>query len=160
MLSYSLGEEMEKTVATNKKARYLYHIEETYEAGIVLTGPEVKSLRMGRVNLADSFARVINGEVFLYNMHISPYPFSREAQFEDPRRTRKLLLHKREINRLAGKVAERGYTLIPLRVYFKDGWAKVELALARGKKLYDRRETIKRREEERALRRRYKGKLR
>jgi SsrA-binding protein len=151
---------MEKTVVTNKKARYLYDIEETYEAGMVLTGPEVKSLRMGRANLADSFARVVNGEVYLYNMHISAYPFSREAQLEDPRRTRKLLLHKKEIERLAGKVAERGYTLIPLRVYFKDGWAKVELALAKGKKLYDRRETIKRREEERSLRRRFKGKIR
>ncbi|MBX6424065.1 SsrA-binding protein SmpB [Thermosulfurimonas sp. F29] len=151
---------MEKTVATNRKARFLYDIEETYEAGIVLTGPEVKSLRLGRANLADSFARVVNGEVFLYNMHISPYPFSREAALSDPRRTRKLLLHRREINRLAGKVAEKGYTLIPLRIYFKDGWAKVELALARGKKLHDRRETIKRREEERELRRRYKGKIR
>ncbi len=150
---------MEKTVATNKKARYLYDIEETYEAGLVLLGHEVKSLRMGRANLSDSFARVVNGEVFLYNMHISPYPFSREAAHSDPKRTRKLLLHKREIQRLAGKVAEKGYTLIPLRVYFnKDGWAKVELALAKGKKLYDRRETIKRREEERALRRRFKFK--
>jgi len=151
---------MEKTVATNKKARFLYDIEETYEDGLVLSGPEVKSLRMGRTNLADSFARVVNGEVFLYNLHISPYPHSREAALSDPRRTRKLLLKKAEINRLAGKVTERGYTLIPLRIYFKDGWAKVELALAKGKKLHDRRETIKRREEERELRRRFKGKIR
>jgi len=151
---------MEKTVATHKKASYLYEIEETYEAGLVLTGPEVKSLRMGRVNLSDSFARVVNGEVYLYNLHISPYPFSYEARQVDPRRTRKLLLHKKEIQRLAGKVAERGYTLVPLRIYFKNGWAKVELALAKGKKLRDRRETIRRREEERALRRRFKGKIR
>lgn len=150
---------MEKTVATNKKARFLYDIEETYEAGLVLLGPEVKSLRMGRANLADSFARVVNGEVYLYNLHISPYPYSREAALLDPRRTRKLLLKKAEINRLAGKVAERGYTLVPLRIYFKDGWAKVELALAKGKKLYDRRESIKRREEERELRRRFKGRI-
>ena len=151
---------MEKTVATNKKARFLYDIEETYEAGIVLEGHEVKSLRLGRANLTDSFARIVNGEAYLYNLHISPYPHSREASYSDPRRTRKLLLKKAEINRLAGKVAERGYTLIPLRIYFKDGWAKVELALAKGKKLHDRRETIKRREEERELRRRYKGKIR
>ncbi len=150
---------MEKTIATNKKARHLYDIEETIEAGMVLLGPEVKSLRLGRANLADSFARIKDGEVYLYNLHISPYPFSREAQFLDPTRTRKLLLKKDEIKRLLGKVQQRGYTLIPLRIYFRDGKAKVELALAKGKKLHDRRETIRRREQERELRRRYKGRI-
>ncbi len=146
-----------KVVCTNKKARYLYNIEETYEAGIQLLGCEVKSLRMGRANLNDSFARVVDGEVFLYNFHISPYPHSREAQKLDPTRTRKLLLKKREIKRLAGKVQEKGYTLIPLKVYFNErGLAKVELALAKGKKIYDRRETIKRRDLERELSRKYK----
>jgi SsrA-binding protein len=146
-----------KIVCTNKKAHYLYNIEETYEAGIQLLGCEVKSLRMGRANLNDSFARVVDGEVFLYNFHISPYPHSREAQKLDPTRTRKLLLKKREIKRLAGKVQEKGYTLIPLKVYFNErGFAKVELALAKGKKIYDRRETIKRRELERELSRKYK----
>jgi SsrA-binding protein len=150
----------EKVVCTNKKARHLYHIEETYEAGIELKGCEVKSLRMGRANLADSFARVVDGEVYLYNFHISPYPHSREAQHLDPTRTRKLLLHKREIKRLMGKVQQKGYTLIPLRVYFNErGLAKVELALARGKKIYDRRETIKRRELEREISRKYKGRI-
>lgn len=133
-----------KVVCTNKKAYHLYNIEETYEAGIQLYGCEVKSLRLGRANLNDSFARVVNGEVFLYNMHISPYPHSREAQNLDPTRTRKLLLKKSEIKRLAGKVQERGYTLIPTKVYFNErGLAKVELALAKGKKVYDRREDIK-----------------
>jgi len=150
---------MEKTVCTNKKARHLYDIEETLEAGIVLLGPEVKSLRLGRANLADSFARIKDGEVYLYNVHISPYPFSREAQFIDPTRTRKLLLKKPEIKRLLGKVQQKGYTLVPLRIYFRDGRAKVELALAKGKKIYDRRETIRRRDIERELRRRYKGRI-
>lgn len=150
----------QKIVCTNRKAHHLYHIEETYEAGIQLLGCEVKSLRLGRANLNDSFARVVNGEIYLYNFHISPYPHSREAQKLDPTRTRKLLLKKREIKRLAGKVQEKGYTLIPLKVYFNErGLAKVELALAKGKKIYDRRETIKRRDLERELRRRYKGKI-
>ncbi|NPA38849.1 MAG: SsrA-binding protein SmpB [Thermodesulfobacteria bacterium] len=147
----------EKIVCTNKKAYHLYHIEETYEAGIQLLGCEVKSLRMGRANLKDSFARIVDGEVYLYNFHISPYPHSREAQNIDPTRTRKLLLKKSEIKRLAGKVQQKGYTLIPLKVYFNDrGWAKVELALAKGKKIYDRREDIKRRDIEREMGRKYK----
>ncbi|AIH04350.1 SsrA-binding protein SmpB [Thermodesulfobacterium commune] len=146
-----------KVVCTNKKAYHLYNIEETYEAGIQLYGCEVKSLRLGRANLNDSFARIVNGEVFLYNMHISPYPHSREAQNLDPTRTRKLLLKKSEIKRLAGKVQERGYTLIPTKVYFNErGLAKVELALAKGKKVYDRREDIKKRDLERELSRKYK----
>jgi SsrA-binding protein len=147
----------EKVVCTNRKAHHLYNIEETYEAGIQLLGCEVKSLRMGRANLNDSFARVVDGEVFLYNFHISPYPHSREAQKLDPTRTRKLLLKKSEIKRLAGKVQQKGYTLIPLKVYFNErGWAKVELALAKGKKIYDRREDIKRRDLEREMGRKYK----
>ncbi|MFN3567485.1 MAG: SsrA-binding protein SmpB [Caldimicrobium sp.] len=149
-----------KIVCTNKKANYLYDIEETYEAGIQLLGCEVKSLREGRANLSDSFARIVNGEVFLYNFHISPYPHSLEAKNLDPTRTRKLLLHKREIKRLSGKVQEKGYTLIPLKVYFNErGFAKVELALAKGKRVHDRREEIKRRDLERELRSKYKGKI-
>ncbi|MFN4132083.1 MAG: SsrA-binding protein SmpB [Caldimicrobium sp.] len=150
----------QKIVCTNRKASYLYEIEETYEAGIQLLGCEVKSLRDGRANLSDSFARIVNGEIYLYNFHISPYPHSLEAKNLDPTRTRKLLLHKREIKRLAGKVQEKGYTLIPLKVYFNErGIAKVELALAKGKKVHDRREDIKRRDLERELRGKYKGKI-
>ncbi len=150
----------QKIVCTNRKAHYLYEIEETYEAGIQLLGCEVKSLREGRANLSDSFARIVQGEVFLYNFHISPYPHSLEAKNLDPTRTRKLLLHKREIKRLAGKLQEKGYTLIPLKVYFNErGIAKVELGLAKGKKVYDRREDIKKRELERELRGKYKGKI-
>ena len=151
--------EERKVVIENRKARHEYHIEDTFEAGIVLTGTEVKSLRTGRGNLQDSFARIENGEVFLYNMHISPYEQGYRFN-HDPKRPRKLLLHKMEINRLIGKVKERGFTLVPLRVYFKKNWAKVELALAKGKKLYDRRQDIAakdaQRDLERALREKYK----
>jgi len=125
-------------IANNRRARHDYHIEETMEAGIVLQGTEVKSLRLGRVNLRDSFARVEKGEVFLYDMHISPYEQGNRFN-HDPLRVRKLLLHKREIKRLIGKTREEGYTLIPTRLYFSRGKAKVELALAKGKKLYDKR---------------------
>lgn len=150
----------QKIVCTNKKAQHLYEIEETLEAGIQLLGCEVKSLREGRANLNDSFARVVNGEVYLYNFHISPYPHSLEAKSLDSTRTRKLLLHKKEIKRLIGKLQLRGYTLIPLKVYFNErGLAKVELALAKGKKVFDRREDIKRRELDRELHRKYKGKI-
>lgn len=149
-----------KIICTNKKAQQLYEIEEIYEAGIQLLGCEVKSLRLGRANLSDSFARIVNGEAYLYNFHISPYPHSREAQKLEPTRTRKLLLKKSEIKRLTGKTQERGYTLIPLKVYFNErGLAKVELGLAKGKKIHDRREEIKRKELEREIRRRYKGKI-
>lgn len=141
-----------KTVATNRKARHNYHIAETMETGIELRGSEVKSLRMGRVSLRDSFARVERGELFLYNMHISPY--EKGGHFNpDPKRIRKLLMHKREIKRLLGKTAERGFTLVPLRLYFSQGRAKVELALARGKRSYDKRADIERREAERAVQR-------
>lgn len=148
-----------KVVATNRKARHDYHIEETYEAGLVLTGTEVKSIRQGRLNLKDSFARVEDGEVFLYNMHVSPYSHGNRWNHE-PTRTRKLLLHKGEIRRLVGKVQQQGLTLVPLRVYFTPkGRAKVEIALARGKKLWDKRRDIAkrdaRREAERAVKSRW-----
>jgi SsrA-binding protein len=150
----------QKIVCTNRKAHHLYSIEETYEAGIQLLGCEVKSLREGKANLSDSFARIHNGELFLYNFHISPYPHSLEAKNLDPTRTRKLLMHRREIKRLSGKVQEKGYTLVPLKVYFNErGLAKVELGLAKGKKVFDRREDIKRRELDREIRRKYKGKV-
>ncbi|MCM8765576.1 MAG: SsrA-binding protein SmpB [Candidatus Omnitrophica bacterium] len=143
---------MEKTIATHRSARRDYEILETYEVGIALLGAEVKSVREGKVNIRDSFAKIENGEVFAYNIHISPYAYSRLTE-EDATRRRKLLLHRKEIDRLIGRVKERGFTLIPLRLYFKNQWVKIELALARGKKLYDKREEIRRREEERRLNR-------
>lgn len=146
-----------KTVTENRKARHEYHIVETFEAGLALTGTEVKSLRAGKANLQDSFARVDNAELMLYNMHISPYDQGNQFNHE-PKRTRKLLMHKSEILRLLGKTREKGLALIPLKVYFKRGIAKVELALARGKKLYDRRDDIAardaRREMDRAMKER------
>lgn len=148
-----------KTVTENRKARHDYHIIESFEAGLVLTGTEVKSLRAGRANLQDSYARVDNAELLLYNMHISPYDQGNQFNHE-PKRTRKLLMHKTEIMRLLGKTREKGLALIPLKVYFKNGIAKVELALARGKKLYDRREDVAardaRREMDRAVKERSK----
>lgn len=149
------GEE-EKAVCVNRKARHDYFIEETYEAGLVLRGSEVKSLRDGKANLKDSYARVLNGEAFLLNAHISPYPAANQFNHE-PTRTRKLLLRQQEIRRLAGKVQERGLTLIPLRLYFKNGKAKVELGLARGKKLYDKREALRRKAAEREVERSLKS---
>ncbi|NLA57373.1 MAG: SsrA-binding protein SmpB [Firmicutes bacterium] len=139
-----------KVVAENRKARHDYHIEETFEAGMVLTGTEVKSLRQGKANLRDAYAAIENGELFVYNMHISPYTHGNMFNHE-PKRTRKLLMHKREIMRLLGQTQEKGYTLVPLKVYFRRGLAKMELALARGKKLYDKRETIARRDEKRRI---------
>ncbi len=144
-----------KIVATNKKAYHDYHIEESYEAGIMLKGTEVKSLREGRANLKDSFARVENEEIFLYNCHISPYSHGNIAN-HDPLRTRKLLMHKGEIQRLMGKMMQKGYTLLPLKIYFKDGKAKVELALAKGKKQYDKREDIKKRDAAREMEKAFK----
>ena len=144
-----------KIVATNKKAYHDYHIEESYEAGIMLKGTEVKSLREGRANLKDSFARVENEEIFLYNCHISPYSHGNIAN-HDPLRTRKLLMHKVEIQRLMGKMMQKGYTLLPLKIYFKDGKAKVELALAKGKKQYDKREDIKKRDAAREMEKAFK----
>jgi SsrA-binding protein len=141
-----------KVVATNRKARFEYEILETIEAGVALVGPEVKSLRAGNASLADAYAVVRRGEVYLIGAHVSPYPqASRENP--DPRRERKLLLHRSEIARLAAKVAERGLTLVPLQLYFRDGRAKVELALARGRRRHDKREAIREREEAREVRR-------
>jgi SsrA-binding protein len=148
---------MDKLISSNRKARHDYHIDETYEAGIVLTGTEVKSVRAARVNLKDSYARVEDGELLLYNMHISPYEQGNRFN-HDPLRTRKLLMHRVEIGRLAGKVKEKGYALIPLKIYLKRGLVKVELALARGKKLYDKRQTIAERDSRREMERVFKEK--
>ncbi len=146
-----------KTVATNRKAYHDYFIEETYETGMVLTGTEVKSLRAGRANLVDGFGRIKNGEVFINNLHISPYEQGNIANVE-PLRERKLLLNKTEINRLAGKVKEKGYTLIPLKIYFKHGFAKLELGLGKGKAQYDKRHTIAEKEAKRDMARAFKEK--
>jgi SsrA-binding protein len=146
-----------KVVVTNKKARFLYEIIETFEAGIVLQGTEVKSLRLGKGNLQDSYATIKDGETFLYNMHISPYEQGNIYNHE-PDRVRKLLLHKQEIKRLTSKVVERGMTLVPLKIYFKNGRAKVELGLARGKSLVDRRKDIAKRDEQRIVEREFKEK--
>lgn len=137
-----------KIVAENRKARYNYFIEDTYEAGLSLLGTEVKSIRLGRANLKDSYARIKKGEVFVHQIHIGAYPFAFYGN-HDPLRTRKLLLHKREIKKLYGKVNEKGYSLIPLKLYFQNGKAKLTIALARGKRQYDKRETIRRRDEQR-----------
>jgi SsrA-binding protein len=146
-------EKSEKAVATNRKAYHDYFIEEKFEAGIMLQGTEVKSLRDGRVNLQDSYASVKGEEVFLHHCHISPYSHGNIMNHE-PLRTRKLLLHRKEINKLLGKTQQQGLTLIPLRIYFsKRGLAKVELGLAKGKKQHDRRETIKTREASREVER-------
>jgi SsrA-binding protein len=140
----------QELICANRRARFEYHIEETHEAGLVLTGAEVKSLRQGRASLNDSFARVNRGEAFLLNAHISHYEPAHHFK-TDPTRARKLLLHKKEIMRLMGKVQEQGLTLVPLRLYFRDGKAKVELALAKGKKLYDKRATTRERDVKRDL---------
>ena len=149
----------EKIIATNRKAYHEYNILEKWEAGIVLQGTEVKSLRLGRANLKDSYARVKDGELWLVNLHISPYEQGNVWNHE-PRRPRKLLMHRQEIKRLIGKVEERGFTLIPLRMYFKRGRAKVELAVARGKKIYDRRKDIAKRDADREMQRELKDKYR
>ena len=141
-----------KIIAENRKARHDYHIDEEFEAGMVLKGTEVKSLRLGQANLKDSYARIKNGEVFVHQMHINPYPFAYYDN-HDPLRPRKLLLHKREIKRLYGKVNEKGLTLIPLKMYFINGKAKISVALARGKRKYDKRDAIRRREEQREMER-------
>jgi SsrA-binding protein len=146
-----------KLICSNKKARHNYEIIETMEAGIALTGTEVKSLRAGKASLNESYARITDGEVFLLQFHISPYTHG-SAFNHDPLRPRKLLLHKREIRKLIGKTAEKGFSLVPLKAYFKAGRAKIELALARGKRLYDKREELKKqamkRDVEREFRRR------
>ena len=143
----------QKIVAKNKKAFHDYHIDQTLEAGIVLSGPEVKSLRAGKANLRDGYAQLKNGEVFLYNVHISPYAWTTHLA-QDPLRVRKLLLHRQEIRKLIGKLHEKGIALIPLKIYFiANGKAKVELALARGKKLYDKRAALKEKESNREMQR-------
>jgi SsrA-binding protein len=147
---------MEKVVATNRKAYHDYHVLETYEAGIALLGTEVKSLREGKANLKDSYAIVKNSEVFLLNCHISPYSHGNILN-HDPLRTRKLLLHRKEINRLHGHITQKGLTLIPLKIYFKDGKAKVEIGLAKGKRQYEKREAIKEKESRREIERHLKG---
>ena len=145
-----------KQVAGNRKAYHDYFIDETFEAGIVLVGTEVKSLREGRVNLRDSYAEVRNGELYLLGVHISPYTQGNVWNHE-PLRPRKLLLHAREIDRIAGKVNERGYTIVPTKLYFKDGRAKVEIGLARGKKLYDKRADMAQRDAQRDVERALRG---
>jgi SsrA-binding protein len=140
----------EKTLCLNKKARHDYVIEETYEVGIALQGTEVKSLRLGKGNLKDSYVLIEDEEAFLHNTHISPYPFGHQFNHE-PERVRKLLLHKQEIRRLSGKTNERGYTLIPLKIYLKSGKIKLAIGLAKGKTLYDKREDLKRRSADREM---------
>jgi len=150
-----MGKSNVKVMAKNRRARHDYFIEDSIEAGIVLKGTEVKSIRQGRCNIKDSHALVENGEVFLYNMHISPYEQGNRYN-EDPTRKRKLLLNKREINKLIGYTAQKGYTLVPITVYIKKGLVKVELAIAKGKKLYDKRESIAKKEVERKIQREFK----
>jgi SsrA-binding protein len=149
--------EGQKTIVQNRRARHDYHILDTYEAGIALQGTEVKSLRAGQATLQESYADVTNGEVYLVGAHIAPYEQG-TVWNHDPRRRRKLLLHKREIERLRAEVEQQGLTLVPLRIYFKQGRAKVELGLAKGKKTHDRREDIKKREAQREIDRAFKGK--
>lgn len=145
-----------KIVCQNKKAFHDYSIEETIEAGIQLLGTEVKSLREGKANLKDSYVLIKNSEVFLFNCHISPYSHGNIMNHE-PLRTRKLLLHRKEIERMRGRAQQKGYTMLPLKIYFKDSLAKVEIGLARGKKLYEKRETIKEREAKRTIERAMKN---
>ena len=150
-----MGKESIKLVANNKKAYHDYFIDETYEAGISLAGTEVKSLRMGKCSIKESYIQIKDGEIYIYGMHISPYEkgniFNR-----DPLRTRKLLMHKQEIRKLEGKASEKGYTIVPLKVYFKDSLIKVEIGLARGKKLYDKRQDIAQKDAKREAQREFK----
>ena len=144
-----------KLVANNKKAYHDYFIEEKYEAGIVLHGTEVKSMRMGKCSIKESFIRIENGEIFAYGMHISPYEKGNIFN-KDPLRVKKLLLHRQEIRRMEGRIAEKGYTLVPLQVYFRDGLAKVEIGLAKGKKLYDKRQDIAKKDQRREAEKEFK----
>ena len=150
-----MGKEEVKLVANNKKAYHDYFIDEKYEAGIELHGTEVKSIRMGKCSIKESFIRIENGEVFVYGMHVSPYEKGNIFN-KDPLRVKKLLLHKAEINKLAGKVAEKGYTLVPLQVYLTRGKVKVEIGLARGKKLYDKRADIAKKDMKREAEKEFK----
>ena len=154
-----MAKEPRKLIANNKKARHDYFIEETYEAGISLHGTEVKSLRMGKCSIKEAFVRVEKGEVYIYGMHISPYEkgniFNR-----DPLRVKKLLLHKSEINKMIGQMQQKGYTLVPLNVYFKGSLVKVEIGLAKGKKLYDKRQDIAKRDQQREAEKQFKKNMR
>ena len=143
-----MAKEARKLIANNKKVYHDYFLEETFEAGIALAGTEVKSMRMGKCSIKEAFVRIEDGEVFVYGMHVSPYEKGNIFN-KDPLRVKKLLLHKYEINKLLGKIKEKGYTLVPLQVYFKDGKVKVEIGLARGKKLYDKREAIAKKDQRR-----------
>jgi len=154
-----MAKEEKRVVAQNRKARHDYFIEQTIEAGIVLSGTEVKSIRAGKVSLKDSYANVKNGEVFIYGMHISPYEQGNIFN-KDPLRDRKLLLHRAEINKLIGYIQQKGMTLVPLEVYFKNGKVKIELGIAKGKKLYDKREDIAKRDALREIDRRLKENFR
>lgn len=144
-----------KLVANNKKAYHDYFIEEKYEAGVALHGTEVKSLRLGKCSIKEAFIRIERGEVFVYGMHVSPYEKGNIFN-KDPLRVKKLLLHRQEINKMAGKIAEKGYTLVPLQVYFKDGLAKVEIGLVKGKKLYDKRQDIAKKDQRREAEKEFK----
>lgn len=152
MVKHNHQEHNDNLVAQNKKARHDYAVEETYEAGIVLTGTEIKSVRDKRVNLRDGFAQVRNGEAWLMNVHISPYDQGNQFN-HDPLRNRKLLLHKKELRKLSGDLSVQGITLVPLKMYIKNGYAKVLLGVAKGKREYDKRETIKKREQNRQIER-------
>lgn len=152
-----MGKDSVKLIANNKKAYHDYFIEDTYEAGISLVGTEVKSLRMGKCSVKESFIRVDKGEVYVYHMHISPYEKGNIFN-KDPLRVRKLLMHRGEINKLTGKMAQKGYTLVPLKVYFKGSLVKVEVGLAKGKKLYDKREDIAKKDQRRESEREFKVK--
>ncbi len=144
-----------KVVAQNKKANHDYFIEETFEAGIVLQGTEIKSIRAGKINLRDSFARIYQGELYLYNAHVSPYEQGNRFNHE-PLRTRKLLLHRKQINKLIGDAKEEGYTLVPIKVYLKNGFAKVLIGLGKGKKNYDKRDDLKKKEAKRDIERAFR----
>lgn len=151
-----MGAEQTKLIANNKKAYHDYFIEEKYEAGIELYGTEVKSLRMGKCSIKESFIRIDHGEVFVYNMHISPYEKGNIFN-KDPLRIKKLLLHRSEIRKITGKIAQKGYTLVPLQIYFKGSLAKVEIGLAKGKKLYDKRQDIAKKDQRRDTERSFKS---
>ena len=154
-----MAKEAKKIIANNKKARHDYFIEETYEAGISLAGTEVKSLRMGKCSIKESFVRVEKGEVYIYGMHISPYEKGNIFN-KDPLRVKKLLLHKYEINKMIGQMKQKGYTLVPLNVYFKGSYVKVEVGLARGKKLYDKRQDIAKKDQQREAEKQFKRNMR
>lgn len=154
-----MADREQKLVANNKKAYHDFFIEEKYEAGLVLHGTEVKSLRMGKCSIKEAFIRIENGEVYVYGMHVSPYEKGNIFN-KDPLRVKKLLLHKQQIRKLIGSSAEKGYTIVPLQVYFRDGRAKIEIGLAKGKKLYDKRQDIAKRDQKREAEKEMKVRLR